>query len=287
MSARTKSTAAKGNYGNTLSPTDVDLNVSRLSGLSQASGSTVVLGGTQYPVGSRIGSSGMFVIADPMTDFNPRGPDSLYGSNPETSSLGTGSLSTSFMQVKGAYPIRERGYGFEDWNWTVIRYICLIVVFAVMVILLAATIGLTVRHNKDCNILFEWWEGASVYRIQVPLYRDSNSDGVGDMKGLESKISYLTYLGVNMVLLSDFLTASTPFYNNLNNFQDVDRRVGKINDFISMVRTFHDKDIRVLMELPLVTTSTEHVWFLESREQSAIAGNNFKDFYIWEELVRV
>lgn len=288
MSAKQKSSVARPkSTPNTLSPHDVDLNVSRLSAISHGSGSTVVLGGTQYPVGTRIGSSGMFVIADPLTDFNPKGPDSIYSSqtglSPETGSVG--SLSTSFMQVRGAYPIRERGYGFEEWNWTVIRYICMVLVIALMVILVAATIGLTVRHNNDCDITFKGWEGSSVYRVQAPIFHDSDDNDVGDLTGVGGKVDYLTYLGVNIVLLSDFLPAVSPFFDNLKSFTDVDRRVGRLNDMIEMVRALNKRHVRVLLEISLATTSNEHVWFLESREQSAVTGNNLKDFYIWDSLV--
>ena len=295
MSARNKASSAKGHTHsqtpNTLSPHDVDLNVSRLSAISGASNSTVVLGGTQYPVGTRIGSSGMFVIADPMTDFNPKGPESLYSSqtgisHPETTSISSSQLSWMHGGIKGVHPWQEKGY-FEDWNFTVIRWIVLVVVLVLMVILLAATIGLSVQHKADCNIKFEWWEGANVYRIQVPVFRDSDSNDVGDIPGIASKVDYLTYLGIDIVILNDFLASVPPLFTTLTSFVEIDSRVGKLREVTEMVRTLHNKDVKVVLELALATTSNKHVWYEQSREQNEATGNRFTSFYLWESLVRL
>ena len=183
------------------------MNTSRLSHHSQhslasnASGvSTVQLGGVDYPIGTRIGKTGNFVIGNP----GANDPSRTRSMSSLGSSRGPGvSMSTVGSQkqlTKESYPTVEGGHNFEEWNWTVIRFCCLGVVICAMIVLLAAVIGIIISEKNKCQIPFNWLQGSVMYRVSVPYFNNYEPDSLnlGDLKGIKDKAAYMTYLGVQV-----------------------------------------------------------------------------------------
>ncbi len=268
----------RGSYPSTtqqvcVDPSGVNLDVSRMSYLShgsQGSADSVKLGGSNYPVGSTVGTSGLFVIGDPS-----HGSNRTSGSNQ--------SISTTYSVRR---LIDSKGYVFEDWNWPVIRFCCLLFVVAIMVGLLAATIGLVMETQKDCILDLEWWQGGVIYRIKVNEFYDKfRKDGVGDLDGLRERIDYLEFLGISVITLSNFLPSLKPYFDEVMKFDDVDDRMGSSVDLQNLVNYLQSKGIKVILEMDFSHTSEAHEWFEESRRQFATADNFHTNFYVWKDKV--
>lgn len=129
----------------------------------------------------------------------------------------------------------------------------------------------------------EWWKHTIFYQIYMPSFCDGNGDGIGDFVGIRSKLEYLKQLGVGCVWL-------TPFYPSpkvdqgydVSDYENVDPDYGTLEDFRAFVRQAHELGIRVLADVVMNHTSTEHAWFKESRSSRS---NPKRDWYIWKEPV--
>ncbi len=120
-----------------------------------------------------------------------------------------------------------------------------------------------------------WWKEAVIYQIYPRSFMDSNGDGIGDIKGITSRLDYLKYLGVDVLWLS-------PIYQSPNddNGYDIMDEFGTMEDFDEMLLEAHKRGLRVVMDLVVNHTSDEHKWFMESRKSK---DNEYRDYYIWRE----
>lgn len=110
-----------------------------------------------------------------------------------------------------------------------------------------------------------WWRQAVVYQIYPRSFRDSNGDGVGDLKGIISKADYLKTLGVNAVWLSPFYpSALADGGYDVDDYRDVDPRIGTLEEFDDMLRELHSRNIRVFVDIVPNHCSDRHVWFQEA-----------------------
>ncbi|MBQ3183110.1 MAG: alpha-glucosidase [Clostridia bacterium] len=129
----------------------------------------------------------------------------------------------------------------------------------------------------------DWYKDAVVYQIYPKSFCDSNGDGIGDFRGIISKLDYLKELGVNTVWISPCYP--TPDKDNgydISDFDNVDPKFGTMADFEEMLDEMHKRGIRLLMDLVVNHTSDEHEWF-----KSAIQGKDapYRDYYIWKDPV--
>ncbi len=125
----------------------------------------------------------------------------------------------------------------------------------------------------------KWWKSAVGYQIYPRSYCDSNGDGVGDLKGIISKLDYLEKLGVNLVWISPFY--KSPMDDNgydVSDFYQVDPLFGTIEDAKELIQKAHQKDIKIVLDLVLNHSSDEHPWFVESRSS---LDNPKRNYYIW------
>ena len=258
-----------------LSIRDVDLNASQYSIGSSSSASTMRLGGVNYPVGSRIGSSGLFVIGPPV---EPK-------TNLNQSQTSNRNSQDVLVQKQLGYV--SQGYTFEEWNWETIRFSLFVLIVAFMVALMAATIGLSVRQTEKCSFGFEWWEGPAVYHIPVGLFRDYGSDGYGDLEGLDFSMSYLQQLGVKVLLLSHVLPSYIPAWDLYTSFRGLDTRLGSSAQMGQILQKLQKEGIRVILEMDVSYTSIGHQWFAQSERTSVNAGGQFENFYTWRNEVGI
>jgi len=111
----------------------------------------------------------------------------------------------------------------------------------------------------------DWWREAVVYQIYPRSFADSNGDGIGDLAGAASRISYLSQLGIDAIWLSPFYVS--PMVDGGYDIADhraVDPVFGKLDDFAELVRVAHDHGIRVIVDLVPNHTSSQHPWFQEA-----------------------
>jgi maltose alpha-D-glucosyltransferase/alpha-amylase len=127
-----------------------------------------------------------------------------------------------------------------------------------------------------------WLENAVIYQLPVKSFCDGDGDGVGDFKGLASKLDYLENLGVTVVWLSPFF--ASPLRDDgydVSDFTAVHPRYGRLGDFKRFLAKARERGLKVAVELPLNHTSDEHPWFQRSRK--AKPGSAWADYYIWSD----
>ncbi|HYH11040.1 MAG TPA: alpha-glucosidase [Thermomicrobiales bacterium] len=124
-----------------------------------------------------------------------------------------------------------------------------------------------------------WWQHAVVYQIYPRSFADSNGDGIGDLRGIVSKLDYLHALGIDVIWLSPVYPS--PQDDNgydISDYQDIDPTFGTLDDFDELMRQAAARDIKVVMDLVVNHTSDEHPWFIESRSSR---DNPRRDWYWW------
>ena len=110
---------------------------------------------------------------------------------------------------------------------------------------------------------------------------DSNGDGIGDLKGIVSKLDHLQYLGVNVVWLCPMY--KSPQDDNgydISDYQDIQPEYGTMEDFDHLLSEMHKRGMKLLIDLVVNHTSDEHPWFIESRSS---LDNPKRDWYIWRD----
>src|SRR6201994_1086992 len=127
----------------------------------------------------------------------------------------------------------------------------------------------------------EWWKEAVVYQIYPRSFQDSNGDGVGDLKGITSRLDYLQQLGVNVIWLSPHY--DSPNADNgydIRDYRKVMSEFGTMADFDKMLAGIKQRHMRLIVDLVVNHTSDEHHWFVESRSSR---DNPYRDYYFWRD----
>lgn len=126
-----------------------------------------------------------------------------------------------------------------------------------------------------------WWQNAVFYCLDVETFHDGNADGIGDFAGLSERIDYLAGLGVTCIWLMPFYpTANRDDGYDIIDYYAVDPRYGSLGDLVEFLRTARDRGIRVIADLVVNHTSTQHPWFKASRSSKT---SPFRDWYVWRE----
>lgn len=119
----------------------------------------------------------------------------------------------------------------------------------------------------DAGIEKKWWKEATVYQIYPRSFQDSDGDGIGDLKGIISKLDYIRSLGVDAVWLNPVY--ASPMKDNgydISDYENIHPLFGNMKDFDSLLKGFHDRGIKVMMDMVLNHCSDEHRWFKEARK---------------------
>jgi maltose alpha-D-glucosyltransferase/alpha-amylase len=130
-----------------------------------------------------------------------------------------------------------------------------------------------------------WYKDAVIYQVHVKAFFDSNNDGVGDFRGLTSKLDYIADLGVSAVWLLPFYPS--PLKDDgydVSDYHGVHPHYGSVADFKHFVREAHRRNLRVITELVVNHTSDQHPWFQAARR--APPGSRKRDWYVWSDTVQ-
>ncbi len=126
-----------------------------------------------------------------------------------------------------------------------------------------------------------WWKESVIYQIYPRSFMDSNADGIGDLKGITSRLDYLKYLGIDVIWLSPvYKSPNDDNGYDISDYQAIMQEFGTMEDFDEMLKEAHARGIRIVMDLVVNHTSDEHPWFVESRKSKE---NDYRDYYIWRE----
>jgi alpha-glucosidase len=125
----------------------------------------------------------------------------------------------------------------------------------------------------------DWWRGAVIYQIYPRSFQDSNGDGIGDLRGITSRLGYVADLGVDAIWLSPIFTSPMKdFGYDVSDYCDIDPIFGTLADFDAMVAEAHRLGLKVIIDQVLSHTSDQHPWFVESRSSRT---NPKADWYVW------
>lgn len=125
----------------------------------------------------------------------------------------------------------------------------------------------------------KWWHTATLYQIYPKSFMDSNGDGIGDLKGITSKLDYLQNLGIEAIWLSPVY--QSPMDDNgydISDYEDIDPLFGNMADMDELIAQAKERGIRIIMDLVVNHTSDEHAWFVEARNNP---DSPERDYYIW------
>ncbi|MDW8318106.1 MAG: alpha-glucosidase [Anaerolineae bacterium] len=124
-----------------------------------------------------------------------------------------------------------------------------------------------------------WWKESVVYQIYPRSFCDSNGDGVGDLRGIISKLDYLHALGVDVVWLCPvYKSPNDDNGYDISDYHDIMPEFGTLADWEELLAGLHARGIRLVMDLVVNHTSDEHPWFVQSRQSK---DNPYRDYYIW------
>ncbi len=137
------------------------------------------------------------------------------------------------------------------------------------------------ERNIMAEINKDWWRGAVIYQIYPRSFQDSNGDGIGDLKGIISRLAYVASLGVDAIWISPFFTSPMNDYGyDISDYRDIDPMFGNLKDFDDLMCEAHRVGIKVMIDLVLSHSSDQHPWFVESRADKS---NEKADWYVWSD----
>ncbi len=123
-----------------------------------------------------------------------------------------------------------------------------------------------------------WWQGAAIYQVYVRSFCDGNGDGQGDFAGLISKLDYIHRLGVDAVWLSPIHQSPNRDWGyDVSDFTGFHPDYGSLDDFHALLKSAHDRGLKIILDEVLAHTSDEHAWFTASRDGDA----DKRDWYVW------
>ena len=128
-----------------------------------------------------------------------------------------------------------------------------------------------------------WWQSAVIYQIYPKSFQDSAARGTGDLKGIMARLDYLKTLGVNALWLTPvYVSPQVDNGYDIADYLAIDPAYGTMEDFEALLAAAHGRGIRIVMDIVVNHTSTEHAWF-----KSALGDKNspYRDYYIWKDPV--
>src|SRR5271170_5725514 len=147
--------------------------------------------------------------------------------------------------------------------------------------IILSTVLLVVACQPKTNSSNEhnWWKEAIVYQIYPRSFKDNNGDGIGDLKGIISKLDYIQSLHVDVVWLNPIY--SSPNDDNgydISDYRNIMKDFGSMADFDTLLTEMHRRNIKLVMDLVVNHSSDEHAWFQQSRSSR---DNPHRNYYHW------
>ena len=124
-----------------------------------------------------------------------------------------------------------------------------------------------------------WWQEVVVYQIYPRSFKDSNGDGIGDLRGIIEKLDYLHTLGIGAIWLSPvYKSPNDDNGYDISDYEDIMDEFGTMTDMEELISEADKRGIKIVMDLVVNHTSDEHHWFIESRKGK---DNPYRDYYVW------
>lgn len=125
----------------------------------------------------------------------------------------------------------------------------------------------------------EWYKKMSFYQIWPRSFKDGNGDGVGDLKGVLEKLDYIKSLNVDAIWFSPLYKSPNKDYGyDISDYRDINPEFGTLDDMKKVIDEAHKRGLKIIMDLVINHTSSEHAWFKEARKS---VDNPYHDYYLW------
>lgn len=124
----------------------------------------------------------------------------------------------------------------------------------------------------------DWWRTAVFYEIFVRSFYDTDGNGIGDFNGITAKLNYLEDLGINAIWLMPIHPSPSYHGYDVLNYYNVNHDYGSMADFKNLLAEAHKRDIRIIIDLVINHTSSQHPWFTDANSNLDSA---YRDFYVW------
>lgn len=124
------------------------------------------------------------------------------------------------------------------------------------------------------------WKKSVVYQIYPKSFNDTTGNGEGDINGIIEKLDYIQYLGVDYIWLTPVY--ESPMNDNgydISNYLKINERFGTLEDFETLISEAHKRDLKVMLDIVINHTSTEHQWF---KEAISSKDNPYRDYYYFK-----
>jgi maltose alpha-D-glucosyltransferase / alpha-amylase len=126
-----------------------------------------------------------------------------------------------------------------------------------------------------------WWKNAVLYELDVETFMDGDGDGVGDFRGLIQRLDHLQALGVTCLWMMPFFpTPNRDDGYDIADYYTIDPRYGTLGDFVAFIHAADEKGIRVIIDLVVNHTSSEHPWF---QDACSSKDSRYRDWYVWSD----
>lgn len=158
------------------------------------------------------------------------------------------------------------------------------IVIAIILVLAGATLAAQPAQGSFTQTWTkgpDWLRDGVIYQVYPSSYKDSDGNGIGDIRGVISELDYIESLGVRAIWFNPlFVSGWIDGGYDVIDFYRVDPRFGTNNDLVELIRKAHDKGIKVMLDLVAGHTSDKHPWFLQSAEDTNL---QYSDYYIWSD----
>ncbi|XP_004534609.1 maltase A3 [Ceratitis capitata] len=134
------------------------------------------------------------------------------------------------------------------------------------------------RTAEKLDAAQKWWQSAAIYQIYPRSFKDSDGDGVGDLKGIAEQLPYLKEIGIAATWISPIYTSPmADFGYDVANFTNIDSVFGTLDDFDALIAKSREVGVKIILDFVPNHSSDEHEWF----KKSAAGDKDYKDFYVW------
>lgn len=134
------------------------------------------------------------------------------------------------------------------------------------------------------DIKRKWWKEVVVYQVYPRSFKDTNGDGIGDLKGIIEKLDYIKSLGIDVVWINPvYESPNDDMGYDISDYRAIMKQFGTMEDFDVLLKGLHERGIKLIMDLVVNHTSDEHEWFKESRKSR---DNPYRNYYHWWDAER-
>ncbi|KAM3863199.1 amino acid transporter heavy chain SLC3A1 [Diretmus argenteus] len=145
----------------------------------------------------------------------------------------------------------------------------------VCTVTLVAVTAAVIALSPRC---LSWWQSSPVYQLYPRSFRDTDGDGVGDLRGIREQLDHFQYLNIKSVWISPFYRSPMrDFGYDVEDFRAIDPIFGTMQDFEDLLAEMHNKNLKMIMDFIPNHTSDRHRWFNLSRSRD----EHYKDYYVW------